>query len=1202
MNKIRLQIAALIVPLTLGILLRADNALATLSLDPAFGTAGIADVDISTGADTARDVAAQGNGALVLAGRSRQTTGADTIDYVTLTRLNGTTGALDGTFGTAGVVTFLPGLTATNAGGGDGRAVAIQSIDQKIIVAGTWVASQNAASQVFVARFDTNGVLDPTFGTAGVTLFTPAGVTSPAANAVALRSDGSIVVAGKATAATASVGFVVGLTAAGAPNPGYADAVIQNPKATGSNFGFNALAILPGDVVLAAGGGGSLVLAQFTSSGAPDASFDADGIASFNFLRFDNSLGSTTTFDNATSLAVLADGRILVAGNAAPSATANTSNRVVARVTANGALDTTFGSGGFAPLWGDFLREQSLNGLGIRPSGDIVIVGQFFDTTDLKLKSFAPTQISPAGIAVSSLAGSLEPVLAALKVLADGSVIATGMSTISGANTAFSAVHLIATDVADGADTVPEPFAFPTQTGLEPGSDVTSSSVTIAGLGAPAPISVSGGLYSIGCTNFGTAAGTISNGQTVCVRNTAAQADAGAAITVLAIGGVPGVFTAVTGDATPDAFSFVDQTNVVASTVITSAPITLNGLTTRTDVTVVNGAYSVGCTSTYISSTTRVDPGVQICVRHTSSATPGSTTDTVLRVGIGTIVPDTFTSTTAGDISPDAFLFTDQTGVAKSTVITSNSVTLTGFTSNAPISVTGGTYSIGCGATFTAAAGTVAPDSQVCVRHTSSAAGGTDTKTILTVGAVLPGLIGVSGTFSSATVGTQDTTPDAFTFTNQTNVPLAAQITSVPITISGFDTDAPISIAGGTYSVGCTFTDNPVPKLKPNSQICVRHTSASTGGAATSTVLIVGGVSGTFTSTTLPGDAVPAAFTFTNQTGVDASATITSAPVTITGIDIASPISVTGGQLSIGCTSTYTTTAGNITNNQTVCLRHTSSFSGLSDVVTTLTIGTVSGTFTSTTRVIDQLPDDFAFGSKTGLALSTVVEADPITITGIDSPVQVQATGPRDSFGRPLFAFSIGCTGTFNGVSGDPLKPGEKLCVEVLSSATDSTGVILTMTVGGTTAGTQKSATFTVTTGETVPDAFTFTDQVGVLLSATVYANPITITGVTAPSRVTITNGQYQINCTGSYTASAGVVSDGGTICVRQAAAGSLSTPTNTVLTVGGISDTFTSTTVVDKPLPGSSAMDAWVLLLLAPLAWYRRVGAPSGAKSSDRA
>ena len=127
-----------------------------------------------------------------------------------------------------------------------------------------------------------------------------------------------------------------------------------------------------------------------------------------------------------------------------------------------------------------------------------------------------------------------------------------------------------------------------------------------------------------------------------------------------------------------------------------------------------------------------------------------------------------------------------------------------------------------------------------------------------------------------------------------------------------------------------------------------------------------------------------------------------------------------------------------------------------------------------------------------------------------------------------------------------------------------------------------------------------FLSQFPKLLDETVYSNPITITGITAPSRVEISqNSQYQINCAGSFTRNAGVVRNNETICVRHSAAGSLSTLTDTVLTVGGVSDTFTSTTVVDKPLPGGSAMDVWALGLLAPLVGYRR--RRSARRSADR-
>lgn len=1181
MKNNRLSPAAFLAPLglgLLGLLTPGAAARAALTLDNAFDTDGIAPVDIASGGDVAREVAVQADGALVLAGRSRQVVGANTFDYVALTRVSGTTGALDSSFGTAGIVKFLPGLTAANGYGGDGRALAIQPADQKIIVAGSWKPDQAGATQAFVARLNTDGELDDSFGTDGVVLFTPAGVTDPVATAIALRSDGGILVVGTGAPGEDSVGFVSALDSDGEPLAGYSNSVISNPLASGRDFGFTAVTVLSGDRVLAGGGGGDLTLAQFTSNGAPDTTFDADGIASFNVVEFDTVEGTDASFDVITALAVLDDGRILMAGRAGPGTDPATSNPILGRVTSGGELDTGFGSGGFAPL-GDFAVTEVPDGLGVRPSGDIVLVGQ----------GIAPTQVSPNGIAVLPLAGSFAPILGDLKVLAGGDIVAAGRSTVGAGNTAFAAVRFAATDLADGPDTVPDPFGFETQRDLDLGFTATSNAVTISGLSAPATIRVSNGsTYSIGCSTFTAVEATISNGQTVCVRGQASQAGLSVRTVVLNVGGVLGQFTLVTGDTFPDQFTFVDQPDVSASAVVTSAAITPAGFDTRTSVSVTGGLYSVGCApGGYTGSAGLVDPGAEICVRHTSSPSPGGVTNTVLAVGG---VSDTFTSTTIGDITPDVFSFPAQPDVPKSTVITSAQVTLTGFTSNAPITVTGGQYSIGCTASFTAVAGSVAPNSTVCVRHTSSAAGGTATTTTLSVG-VAPGVEGRSGVFTSTTTGQVDTTPDAFSFVDQTSVPLAAVITSGTVSIGGFDTPAPISITGGTYSVNCTNSFTSVTgTLAPNTLVCVRHTSPAEGGASTNTVLTVGGVSDTFTSTTLAGDAAPAQFTFTDQTGVDLFETITSAPVTVTGIDIASPVAVTGGAYSIGCTSTFTTAAANITNGQTICVRHTSSFNSSTTVETTLTIGTTSDTFSSTTRVGDQLPDDISFTSQTGVALNTLVRSNTITIEGVDSPVTVVVSGGTNNVG-----YALDCGDTF-GENGAALEEGDTLCLVALSPNADNTSLVVTLTVGGSDPGNQKTANFTITTGETTPDGFTFTDQVGVPLLTTVYSAPITITGITGPSRVEISgNGQYQINCTGTFTGNAGLVEDGQTICVRHVSAGSLSTQIDTVLTVGGISDTFTTTTTDEtKPLPGSSAIDPWTLLLLGPLAGYRRRRAAS--------
>ena len=95
------------------------------------------------------------------------------------------------------------------------------------------------------------------------------------------------------------------------------------------------------------------------------------------------------------------------------------------------------------------------------------------------------------------------------------------------------------------------------------------------------------------------------------------------------------------------------------------------------------------------------------------------------------------------------------------------------------------------------------------------------------------------------------------------------------------------------------------------------------------------------------------------------------------------------------------------------------------------------------------------------------------------------------------------------------------------------------------------------------PDAFSFTDQTDVAVSTQITSNTITVAGITSAAAISVTGGEYAING-GSYTSDAGTVENGNTVTVRHTSSGSFSTATNTVLTIGGVSDTFTSTTVTD--------------------------------------
>jgi hypothetical protein len=93
------------------------------------------------------------------------------------------------------------------------------------------------------------------------------------------------------------------------------------------------------------------------------------------------------------------------------------------------------------------------------------------------------------------------------------------------------------------------------------------------------------------------------------------------------------------------------------------------------------------------------------------------------------------------------------------------------------------------------------------------------------------------------------------------------------------------------------------------------------------------------------------------------------------------------------------------------------------------------------------------------------------------------------------------------------------------------------------------------------PNTFSFTDQVDVAFSAVIESNVITVTGIEYPSPISVTGGEYAIN-NGTYTSVAGSVSNGDTVRVRQTSSASVSTTTNATLTIGGVSDTFSVTTV----------------------------------------
>jgi hypothetical protein len=106
---------------------------------------------------------------------------------------------------------------------------------------------------------------------------------------------------------------------------------------------------------------------------------------------------------------------------------------------------------------------------------------------------------------------------------------------------------------------------------------------------------------------------------------------------------------------------------------------------------------------------------------------------------------------------------------------------------------------------------------------------------------------------SSGGGGGGDTTPDAFGFVPQTGVALSTFIVSAPLSIPGLDAPTTISVLpGADYSLnGGGFTTADGTYDPGTDTVQMRLLSSALEGTPTVGTLVVGGVQGTFTVTTL---------------------------------------------------------------------------------------------------------------------------------------------------------------------------------------------------------------------------------------------------------------------------------------------------------------------------------------------------------------
>jgi len=261
--------------------------------------------------------------------------------------------ALDASFGENGVVTtdLQPEMDDL------AYAVAVQA-DGKIVLAGT--SGTPAITQTALVRYTADGEVDTGFGTDGLVLNTKA--VSASSYGLAIQSDGKLVTGGWTSNSGSSTDFLLSrFSAAGKLDSSFGDGG-HGVLGIHTAFG-NALAQQADGKLLLAGQDTNLftpdaLIARFTKDGALDTSWGNAGVARIDW---------GTDYDNAKAIAVLPDGKVLVAGKT------DTHGVVLCRLNADGNQDTTFGTEGLVKR--DLGEGNAVRAIALGSNGRILLAG-----------------------------------------------------------------------------------------------------------------------------------------------------------------------------------------------------------------------------------------------------------------------------------------------------------------------------------------------------------------------------------------------------------------------------------------------------------------------------------------------------------------------------------------------------------------------------------------------------------------------------------------------------------------------------------------------------------------------------------------------------------------------------------------------------------------------------------------------------------
>jgi uncharacterized delta-60 repeat protein len=321
-------------------------------LDTTFGTDG---TTVTTFPDIAFDpfgFAVQTNGDILVGGVI--TNSAGLVEYG-LARYT-SNGVLDTTFGSGGLVT-----TAVGSRPDAPSALLLQPNGQIVMGGFEDGGGKHIPGMMSMVRYNSNGSLDTTFGTGGISLVAAA-LLGP--ETLALLSNGDYLAVGENPNGTA--GVVAEFSSTGAllstVTPGTVVAALSSSQGGSSPTIFQP----NGDYITA----WTTATLHDLRTFANVARFSETGIQDSTFSSFAFQFGGESK-SSPTAIALQSNGQVVVGGAVAD---ASPIFGGLARLNSNGNLDTTFGSGG------TLTTDNSVSGLLIQTDGKIVAVEQLGST------------------------------------------------------------------------------------------------------------------------------------------------------------------------------------------------------------------------------------------------------------------------------------------------------------------------------------------------------------------------------------------------------------------------------------------------------------------------------------------------------------------------------------------------------------------------------------------------------------------------------------------------------------------------------------------------------------------------------------------------------------------------------------------------------------------------------------------------------